>query len=101
MEIQDHYRLGAWKGIPVYFCVHCPFDTMDETALAEHYQTYHAPPPSPVLIADKRGREVPPETTLILTPENAPEYEVVDVDIVVAEESPRAARRKKRTEVQS
>ena len=98
MQSEDHYRLGAWKGIPVYYCAHCPFDTMDEAALLAHYQTYHAPAPSPVLIADKRGHEIPQETTLILKCENAQEYEVVDIEIP---EPAKPRRKKSETEVQS
>jgi len=56
------YTVGTWSGMPRYQCNACPFDSLDEDTIIEHYMNQHAIlPPTPsglVLVADKNGREV-------------------------------------------
>ena len=59
------YTVGTWAGMPNYQCALCPYATLNEADILEHWQARHAsPPPEPiggglVLVADKSGKEVP------------------------------------------
>ena len=64
------YTVGAWAGMPNYQCSLCPYATLNETEILEHWQARHAaPPPEPlgssglVLVADKSGKQVTPAIT--------------------------------------
>lgn len=53
------YTVGWWKGFRQWRCKLCPWDTLEsEAAMLEHIAAVHKPPPSPILIADKRGRVI-------------------------------------------
>ena len=61
------YTVGAWAGIPNYQCSLCPYATLNEVEILEHWQARHAvAPPEPVgssglvLVADKSGKEITP-----------------------------------------
>jgi len=47
-EQPQHWTEGAWKGLPQYRCKYCPFDTLDEELMREHYLKVHlASQPTP------------------------------------------------------
>lgn len=56
------YTVGSWRGFTQYQCKLCPWDTLEgEAAMLEHLRSAHAPAPepkSPILIADKSGRQI-------------------------------------------
>jgi hypothetical protein len=56
------YTVDQWGGFTQWQCKLCPWDTLEgEAAMLEHLASAHAPPPkpkSPILIADKSGRQV-------------------------------------------
>ena len=60
------YTVGTWAGMPNYQCALCPYATLNEADILEHWQARHAAaPPEPiggglVLVADKSGHEVAP-----------------------------------------
>ena len=67
--MSEPYTVGAWAGMPNYQCNLCPYATLNEAEILEHWQARHAaPPPEPVgssglvLVADKSGKEVTPAT---------------------------------------
>ena len=102
--MDEIYRIGKWQDYPNYECLFCPFATLDEAVAQEHYQHVHAPKiPEPpalsglVLVADKRGNEIPPSETQ--TQPAAAEGTVVELiqDQIAALVEP-AKRRKKRRE---
>lgn len=39
------WTIATWRGLPLYTCLFCPFDTIDgESAMLEHWQQVHAAP---------------------------------------------------------
>jgi len=55
------YTVGLWSGLPLYKCLLCKFDTLDEDAIFQHIETHQLSKlksPSSILVADKRGNEV-------------------------------------------
>lgn len=55
------YTVGSWRGFTQHQCKLCAWDTLEgEAAMLEHLASAHAPPPikSPILIADKSGRQI-------------------------------------------
>jgi len=56
------YTIGTWRGFTQWRCKFCPWDTLEgEAAILEHLRSAHAPSPepkSPILIADKHGRQI-------------------------------------------
>ena len=62
------YTVGTWAGMPNYQCALCPYATLNEADMLDHWQARHAAaPPEPiggglVLVADKSGKEVAPAT---------------------------------------
>jgi len=68
-EREQPFTLGQWKQYTTYKCKYCKFDTTEEEVAWAHYQQHlrrgsppqeTQPAPSPILVADKRGREVQP-----------------------------------------
>lgn len=59
---QAHYTVSLWRGMKNYECTLCAFSTLDQEVIEQHYLTQHAPPPSPILLADASGREIHKET---------------------------------------
>lgn len=35
--------VGAWKGVPVYRCRLCPFDTLERQTFIDHFARAHPP----------------------------------------------------------
>ena len=59
--VDEQYEMGKWKGMDTYKCFLCSFVSLDKSSLEEHWRGRHrgvTPPPSPVLVADMRGKEV-------------------------------------------
>lgn len=53
------YTMGTWRGMRQWKCKLCPWDTLEgEAKMLEHIASAHKPPPSPILIADKGGRQI-------------------------------------------
>lgn len=67
--VEEQWKVGMWKGFERLECVLCGWDTLDgiEAARARKAECPRcgptpARPPSPVLIADKSGREKPADS---------------------------------------
>ena len=63
------YTVGKWREQDNYECKFCPYATTSEARAKAHYVLRHVhrptpPPPSPILVADKSGREVKPKVTI-------------------------------------
>lgn len=39
----EHWTLGKWGELTQYCCKYCPFDSLDETTIREHYLKVHLP----------------------------------------------------------
>lgn len=37
----EHWTVGEWKGMPQFCCSYCPFDSLDEESIREHYVKVH------------------------------------------------------------
>ena len=64
--IDGQWRRGIWRGIEMWTCTRCQWDTLDGIEAAREYEArcVRCAPPPPysssgrVLVADKSGREV-------------------------------------------
>ena len=78
------YRVGKWHEQDNYECLFCPHATTSEAVAKAHYVSRHVhrptpPPPSPILVADKSGREVKPKITATI------EVDTEQLDRAIAE----------------
>lgn len=53
------WTIGTWRGRTQWQCRQCAWDTLEgEAKMLAHIKAAHRPPPSPILIADKRGKQI-------------------------------------------
>lgn len=37
----EHWTVGKWREFAQYCCAYCPFDTLDEESIRDHYLKVH------------------------------------------------------------
>lgn len=73
MDYTEHYKITKWHDLDNYQCQLCAFATVEGlSAMLDHLHGRHfpTPPPSPILVADKSGREVTPDPKPDPEPQN-------------------------------
>lgn len=72
------YDVKTWNGMPLYLCLQCAFDTLDEGDMHKHEATHVAPAPPEIVqvqVLDRFGNVVENEVIDVVIPADATQAE--------------------------